>query len=101
LKDAWRCNHRDAIEELITFHSGHTKSSWESERKMDALDIKKRFAEIAGGPPASFSELGAALASWIAQRAKTLEGEDIALLCRVGGMLHAAQAEQNWERSWE
>ena len=68
---------------------------------MDIDEIKRQFSAIGMGTSLSLAEVSTNLAQWMAQRANSLQAEDIALLCALGGAIHSAEMEQNWQRSWK
>jgi len=66
---------------------------------MNSREIKQEFAAEGSHLRSDLSQCSASFADWIAEKAHDLSETDLALLIRLGGALHAAELEQNWQRS--
>lgn len=67
---------------------------------MKSQDIRQQFAAEGASMKTDLSQCSASFADWIAEKAPGLDAADLKLLMTLGGALHAAEAEQKWQRSW-
>ena len=67
---------------------------------MNSRQIKQQFAEEGLQSRINLGQCSASFAEWIAEKAHGLDEADMKLLMRMGGALHAAELEQNWQQSW-
>jgi hypothetical protein len=67
---------------------------------IDSREIRQRFAVEGTLTRADLGQCTASFADWIAAKAHSFSETDLTLLVRLGGVLHAAELEQKWQRSW-
>jgi hypothetical protein len=67
---------------------------------INSSEIRQRFALEGSQTRADLGQCKANFADWIAAKAHSFSETDLTLLVRLGGVLHAAELEQKWQRSW-